>query len=287
MSAPTNRFAAWWSTRSMLLKIIIINAAVFLTIAVTGIVARISGIGIDPVLRMLELPPSPAALLLKPWTLLTYMWVHYDVLHVLFNMLWLYWFGTIFLYSSTPKQLLALFIYGGVGGGVTYLATAAVLPAIAGGGLIGSSAAVMAIVIATAIIYPDFPVRLFFLGEVKLKWIAIATIVIFTIGLYGTNAGADVAHIGGAAVGVAYGICFRRGTDITRPFNRLIDSVVTLVTRPSARPPKVGPSQRRPDTRVSDDRAELDAILDKIKKSGYASLTADEKRRLFDVSKRV
>lgn len=293
----------------MLMKIIVINIAVFLTLRIIGVTAMIAGSDIQPALDFLMLPGHAGALLHRPWTALTYMWTHYEIWHTVFNMLWLYWFGSIFMFSSTPKQLLALYIYGGLGGAAAYLSAAAFLPAVAGSGLIGASAAVIAIVIATAIISPDFPVRLLFLGTLKLKWVAIITIAIFTIGLTGNNAGGEVAHMGGAAIGVFYGVAMRRGIDITRPFNRAIDAAVTFISPLlSLRMPQIkrnkksaaksaGTSSRKstasdhtagnsPST-AADDRAELDKILDKIKKSGYASLTADEKRRLFDVSKRI
>ncbi len=293
MSAPFKRFAEWWTSRPILLKIIIVNIALFLLLRIAAIFTAIAGDSSGAVISLLALPPHPSMLLSRFWTVFTYMWSHFDIWHIICNMLWLYWFGQIFLLSSTPKQLLALYIYGGLGGALTYLIATTSFPAIGGAGLIGASAAVIAIVIATAIINPDFPVRMFFLGEVKLKWIAVATIVIFTIGVTGKNAGGEIAHIGGAAVGIAYGLCYHRGIDITRPFNRAVDSIVTALHHPFAgvshrqSPHKSSAGSRRRDTSVADDRAELDAILDKIKKSGYASLSADEKRRLFDVSKRV
>lgn len=300
MSAATNSLLGKWRSLSMLMKIIVINIVVFLTLRIIGVIAMIAGSGIQPELDFLMLPGHAGALLHRPWTALTYMWTHYEIWHAVFNMLWLYWFGSIFMFSSTPKQLLALYLYGGLGGAAAYLSAATFLPAVAGSGLIGASAAVIAIVIATAIINPDFPVRLLFLGTLKLKWVAIITIAIFTIGLTGNNAGGEVAHMGGAVIGVLYGVAMRRGIDITRPFNRAIDAAVTFfqsLRMPSfkrARKPaasyRSSASSQRPATPTDNsarDQAELDKILDKIKKSGYASLTADEKRRLFDVSKRI
>ena len=213
-----------------------------------------------------------------PWTVLTYMFAQYDVLHILFNMLWLYWFGTIMLYRCTPAQMLTLYLYGGLGGALLFLAAYNLLPLFAGstGMLIGSSASVMAIVTATAILMPDFGMRLLFIGDVKLKWIALATVALVLLGVSGANAGGEIAHVGGIIVGCVFGMMLKRGTDITRPVRRLFDR------RPARRP---GP--RPAPTIGDDDRRDLDAILDKIKRSGYSALTPDERRRLFEVSRNI
>lgn len=298
MSTSSNPLLRQWNSLSMLLKIIIVNIAVFLTLRTAGIVASIAGWDMDTIMSFFILPNTVTGALHHPWTVITYMWTHYhDIWHIIFNMLWLYWFGSLFLFISTPKQLLALYIYGGVGGAIAYLTATAMIPAVGGNGLIGASAAVIAIVIATAIINPDQPVRLLFLGTIKLKWVAIATIIIFSISITGTNSGGEVAHMGGAAVGALYGIFYRRGIDITRPFNRAVDAAVTAAgSLLSPRRRRYKHSSSRRDTGAKKQQSagpryeaqeELDKILDKIKKSGYSSLTAEEKKRLFDVSRRV
>lgn len=281
-----------WNTLSMMGKIIVINVAVFLIVRLLGIIASIGAWDINTVVDQLAMPSAPAVLLSRPWTVITYMFTHYDVFHILFNMLALYWFGMLFLYRCTPRQLTALYIYGGVAGAALYLASAQVFPGV-GGYLIGASASVMAIMVAIAMLMPDFEVGLMLIGRIKLKWIVAIAVVLFALGLVGDNPGGHIAHLGGMIVGAIFGLLLSRGTDITAPFNRMIDSAVNLFRSASApakankRFGKKKPKQPSSDPSPESDRRDLDIILDKIKKSGYSSLTPDERRRLFEVSSRI
>lgn len=302
---------------TMLMKIIWINIAVFLLLRLAAIGCMFSGNPdfINTILAFIQLPSNPGLLLLRPWTLLTYMFAQYDVLHILFNLLWFYWFGTLFMMIATPRQLLALYLLGGLGGALLFLLCYATLPVFAyhSAMLIGSSASVIAIVTATAVLMPDFRMHLLFIGSISLKWIAIATIVLVLIGVTGNNAGGEIAHIGGVAVGLLYGLRMKRGHDITRPFNRAFDSLANIFrggfsrgirrsqtswtnktgqtsqTSQTRRTGQTGrPNQGSPSPNCSrDDREALDAILDKIKKSGYSALTPQERQRLFDVSRKI
>ncbi|MDE7475150.1 MAG: rhomboid family intramembrane serine protease, partial [Duncaniella sp.] len=163
------------------------------------------------------------------------------------------------------------------------------------------------------VLMPDFRMHLLFIGSISLKWIAIATIVLVLIGVTGNNAGGEIAHIGGVAVGLLYGLRMKRGHDITRPFNRAFDSLANIFrggfsrgtrrswtsktgqtsqTSQTRRTGQTGrtsqPNQGSPSPNCSrDDREALDAILDKIKKSGYSALTPQERQRLFDVSRKI
>lgn len=285
---------------TMLMKIIWINIGVFVAlrlIAIAGIFTGSSDL-INTVMSFIQLPSSPSILATRPWTLVTYMFAQYDVLHILFNLLWLYWFGSLFTMVATKRQLLALYLLGGLGGAAFFLTAYNVLPALHWhlGWLIGSSASVIAIVTATAILMPDFRMNLLFIGSISLKWIAVATIALVLIGVSGNNAGGEVAHIGGVAVGALYAVRMKRGHDITGPFNRFFDRMVNLWNRFASTvsgalsSPRLkngtGKAPNAPQC-SADDRAALDEILDKIKKSGYAGLTAEERRKLFDVSKKI
>lgn len=294
---------------TMLMKIIWVNIGVFLLLRLAAIGCMFGGNPefINTILDFIQLPSNLGLLLTRPWTLLTYMFAQYDVLHILFNLLWLYWFGTLFMMVATPRQMLALYLLGGLGGAALFLLCYATLPVFAyhSAMLIGSSAAVIAIVTATAILMPDFRMHLLFLGAISLKWIAIATIVLVLIGVTGSNAGGEIAHIGGVAVGALYGVRMKRGTDITRPFNRCFDHIANLWNSIAAffvRSRRSQTSQTRQTGPTSptdktgkpgtpncsrDDREALDAILDKIKKSGYSALTPQERQRLFDVSRKI
>ncbi len=287
---------------SMLAAIVGLNVAVFIVLRLAALVLHIAGVPAAEHVACLwvELPSAPALLLVRPWTVLTYMVSQYDLFHLLFNMLWLWWFGKMFLDISTERQLTALYIYGGLGGAVLFLLIYNVVAVGAGGGLlIGSSAAVLAIVTATAILMPDYEIGLMFIGPVKLKWVAIATVVLALLGLTGMNAGGEIAHLGGIATGAFYAVMRKRGSDITRPLNQMLDSIVNLFktlhprrstgrhyssreAAPGHRPPQADKDMSREQA-----RRELDEILDKIKKSGYGGLTDEERRRLFDVSSRI
>lgn len=292
-----------YNTGSMLIKLIFINIGVFLALRIGAIICTFGGFNIDyALLYWIELPSSISALLIRPWTLITYMFAQFDIFHILFNMLWLYWFGTVFLLTENAKQLVALYFYGGIGGALAFITAYNIFPyfAYTNGWLIGASASVIAIVVATAMRHPDYKMHLLFFGAVSLKWIAIVTIVIDFLSINGTNAGGHIAHLGGAAIGLIYSIMLNKGTDITRPFNRAIDSLVStwasvkssLKKHPKAKKYNNNSkneyhsySQQNPSS--PNDREILDNILDKIKKSGYTSLSDDEKKRLFDISRRI
>lgn len=289
-----------FSRSTMLMKLVWINIAVFVLLRITAIVCMFAGTPgfLEEVMRQVQLPSHLSTLVTRPWTVITYMFSQYDVLHILFNLLWFYWFGTLFRMVSTARQMLALYIYGGLGGAVMFLLAYNLIPTFAytHGWLIGSSASVIAIVTATAILMPDFRMHLLFIGSVSLKWIAIATIGLVLIGVTGSNAGGEFAHIGGVIVGAWYGLMMKRGQDITRPLNRLFDMFVNgwhSITSIRLRNKTPKSSYKYQSSSASspsiddDDRAQLDEILDKIKKSGYAALTPEERKRLFDVSRRM
>lgn len=302
-----------WVYGSMLVRLIYINVAFFALLHIATLVLTFTDIKPEYALTWIELPSSPDLFITQPWTIITYMFAQYDLLHILFNMLWLYWFGTIFLLTDTSKRMLALYIYGGICGGALFMAVYSLVPAYnyTLAWLIGSSASVIAIVTATAVMHPDYKVGLLFFGSVALKWIAIITIAIDFFSITGDNGGGHIAHIGGALTGVIYAVALKHGTDITKPFNRLADWWVNLVKRiTSPRPAKQSndytryryqsdnssktktekpKSEKNAESATTnrDDEATLDEILDKIKKSGYSALTHEEKQRLFDVSRRI
>lgn len=304
-----NNISFKWKTGTWLLKILFINIAVFLLLRIGALVCFFAGMSELAFLKWVECPSSFSMLATRPWTIITYMFAQFDVLHILFNMLWLYGFGRMFLEFNSQKQLLALYIYGGVVGALLFMVGYSVLPVFSGisGWLIGSSGAVIAIVIATATLNPNHKVGLLFIGQVSLKWIAIISLAIFVLSLSGENSGGHMAHLGGAAIGALYGLMMRRGIDITKPFNKLLDGCVNtfnaikelkLSTPKKAAKPKASkwqstqqttatPNANTKSTATPEDQVELDKILDKIKKSGYSALSADEKKRLFDVSSRI
>lgn len=285
-----------YHTGSLLIKLIFINIAVFLIVRLTGVVLTLSGTDINPLLSYLQLPSNLSILAWRPWTLVSYMFLQYDLLHILFNMLWLYWFGQIFLMSFSEKQMVGLYLWGGIAGGLLYLLSYNLFPYFDGkeGLMCGASASIIAIVVATAFRMPDYKVNLLFLGAISLKYIALVTIVIDLLSVTSANGGGHIAHLGGALLGYWFIVRWEKGKDLTAPVNKLIDKIVTgfkprpkiKVSRPSNR------SSSRPETdmeyraRKKKENDEIDSILDKIKKSGYTSLSAEEKKRLFEAGKK-
>lgn len=281
---------------SVLLKLIYINVAIFLLLRLTWVVLMLFNIDGYVILPFIEMPSIPYEFITHPWTLLTYMFVHYDVWHILFNILWLYWFGQIFLMSFSEKQMVGLYLLGGIAGGLLYLLSYNLFPYFDGkeGLMCGASASIIAIVVATAFRMPDYKVNLLFLGAISLKYIALVTIVIDLLSVTSANGGGHIAHLGGALLGYWFIVRWEKGKDLTAPVNKLIDKIVTgfkprpkiKVSRPSNR------SSSRPETdmeyraRKKKENDEIDSILDKIKKSGYTSLSAEEKKRLFEAGKK-
>ena len=289
-------------------RFVLVNVAVFVIVRVVALVCLLFAVDAMPAIELLEMPSNPVKFLHQPWSVISYMFLHYDVMHILFNMLWLYWFGAMFHQIFGTRRFVGLYFLGGIGGALLYMLAYNVLPLFSSteGLLLGASASVLAIVAATAVRQPDYKVGLLFFGQISLKWIAIVTIFIDVISIGSSNAGGHIAHLGGALTGAAFALADRRGTDITAWFNRAIDWIVNLTRR---RPRvKVGNFHNSPFTRTKQqprtdkqqyerdngrrnsmtpaEEAEMDEILKKIKLSGYASLTAEEKRRLFEVSKR-
>ena len=267
---------------SMLMRIIYLNIGVWVVLRVFALLAFLFSVPALEITRWVELPADVYALLYRPWTLLTYMVAHYDVLHILFNMLWLYWLGSIFLNYFLPKQLTGLYILGGLGGALLYILAFLTLPAFDGitGTLLGASASIIAIVVATAVWAPDYKINLLFIGEVSLKWVAIVTIGVDLLSINQMNTGGHVAHLGGAVVGVIFALAMRRGVDITRPVNAVVDSVVTLWPWRDRSGSASGKNAQPPT------QAEIDAILDKVRRSGYQSLSPKERETLFRASGR-
>lgn len=248
--------------------------AVWLIVTVIGFIGRMTHAYI-PVAEWLTLPSLFPLFLSRPWTLLTYMAVHFDFLHMLFNVLWLYWFGRMMLINLSDRHLLLAFVGGGAAGGILFLASAAI--GYGSGWLCGCSAAVIAVMCATALRLPDHPVHLFLIGEVKLKWVAVACCLLTFLG----GGGNQAAHIGGLLWGVAFGLMLQRGVDPTGWMGRHKASS-------GKREPR-----RKPDrmVRVLHDRQEdirrLDELLDKIRLSGYGALSARERKELNELSARI
>ena len=285
---------------SMLMRFIFINIAVCVILHLATLVAWMITGDQAAVLQWVELPSDLSLLIRRPWTLVTYMFSHYALLHIFFNMLWLYWLGRIFMEYFSPKQLTGVYLLGGWGGALLFLLAYNLMPSLAGDSvfLIGASASVLAVIVATAVYAPDYKIGLLFLGEVAIKWVAIVTVAIYLIGMETGNIGGNIAHIGGALVGAWFALRIKRGRDITRPLNAVLDAVAGIFNGRSfswpaarrgnkARPQQETTQQRQQPSRfdtVSEE--ELDRVLKKIKDAGYDALTDAERDMLFKASRR-
>lgn len=277
---------------NILAKLIYINVGLFILIRLMGVIFLLFNIPGISFLQYLQMPSSPELLLYRPWTVITYMFTHFDFLHILFNMLWLYWFGGLFLNFFSERQLGGLYLLGGIAGAVLFMLAYNIFPyfqtVASSSYLMGASASVMAIVFAVSFYRKDLEINLFLIGRVKLIYLALFTFVIDLLAITSDNAGGHIAHIGGALFGIWFAMRIKEGKDLTVPMNRLLDWVVNL----GKRKPKMKVTYKRAETdyeynaRKNRESADLDAILDKLKRSGYESLSADEKRQLFDASKK-
>jgi membrane associated rhomboid family serine protease len=277
---------------SILRKLIYINIAVFAIVRLWEICFRLFN-ETHSLLPYIQMPSSPEELLRKPWTLISYMFTHYDFLHILFNMLWLYWFGAIFLQFFRPRQLGGLYILGGIAGGLLFMLAYNVFPyfqadAALSTPLIGASASVMAIVFAVSFYQKDYQISLLFLGRIKLIYLALVVLLIDLLSITSDNAGGHIAHLGGAFLGLCFAWQIKSGKDLTSPMNRLIDALVNMRKRRSKL--YVSYNKRNESYNYNAGKqaetAAIDAILDKLKRSGYAGLSAAEKKKLFDAGKK-
>ncbi|HPM13638.1 MAG TPA: rhomboid family intramembrane serine protease [Bacteroidales bacterium] len=279
-----------------LIKIIFLNIAVFLVLNILQVFSWIitgqqeSGIYsfiIENIQTYISLPK----LATKPWTLITYMFTHVDLLHILFNMLWLYWMGRIFIDMLNGKRFVAIYILGGLTGALFTIAAYYIIPHLseqvpAEIPMIGASASVLAIMAATATYFPNYIVQLIFIGPVRIKYIVLGLIILDIILIPGINSGGHIAHLGGALFGYLWASNIKKGTDISKWFMNIMDSISTWTKpRKNIKVTYTNSTQTaKPTNSVT--QQEIDIILDKIAKNGYESLSAKEKEILFTMSKK-
>ncbi len=292
MESFFDRLKRRFKQKDLLIQLIIINVAVFVVLGIFGVITKLFKLEFFDVLSYIGVSSSIPALI-KFWTPFTYMFVHQEVLHILFNMLLLYWFGQMFLQYFNAKILGSLYILGGLAGAGLYILAFNTIPYYVDMPhvpMIGASASVMAIIFGVAFFRPDASMRLLLFGEVKIVYIAIFFFILdfFALGS-SSNAGGHVAHIGGAAVGYLFATMYGKGKDITRWMTRIIDFFANI-SKPKQ--PKMKVKYKKRDEaytyneRKNNQQEAIDDILDKIKASGYASLSKDEKQKLFEASKK-
>ena len=277
-----------------LMRLIYVNIIVFLLISIGSIIGYLLNnqtLSLN-ILNWFSVPSSIKAFLLRPWTLVTYMFTHKDILHILFNMLWLYWFGTIFLEYLDQKKLVAVYLLGGISGAFVYIFSFNIFPVfnqvVTESVAIGASASVLAIVVAIAAYVPEYSVNLFLLGRIKIKYVALAIFILTSVLDFSVNSGGKLAHIGGAMFGYIYTFSLRRGHDLGKGLNKIIDFFATIF-KPRK---KLRVTYKKSKTEYEYNKAraahqeQINRILEKISKGGYDSLTKEEKDLLFRESQK-
>ena len=236
---------------SALMKVIFINVAVYMFFLLCGILFAETT---EKLFILLSFPTDLSRYIHTPWTIFSYMWIHGSLWHLVFNMCWLYWMGGMFLQIYSVRELMVLYVSGGLLGAVVYMLYSNVIYSQPQLMLLGASAAVMAIITSTALRRMDFKCNIPLLGAVKLKWIALGAFVLFSADFITETGGSRFAHIGGVIAGIIF----------------------LMVTAP-----------RRIKKQVSKEvkYKNIDTIIEKVKRSGYSALSEEEKRRLFDVEK--
>jgi len=292
MDSILNNLKQEFKKGTILNKLIYINVGVFLLFSILGVFSFMFQFDLSPVLNKLYLPAENSKLLNQPWTFITYMFLHNGFLHLLINMLWLHFAGRIFLQYLNPKQLLSTYILGGITGGLVFIIAYNYIPALAiytqNAQALGASAAVLAIVVAIATYTPNYSVRFPFIGIVKLKHIAIFSVVLDVLSIPKGNAGGHIAHLGGALFGYIYIKQLQKGKDYSVGFTKWMDSLSNLF-KPKSNLKTVhkrAKTDRQFNTEKSAQQKAVDLVLEKISKSGYESLSKEEKATLFSASKK-
>ena len=313
-----------FSYGNMVTQLVIINVAVYAVVNLLWVILRIANAWNDSdvyqgILTFFSLSSDWWHNLTHPWVFITSMFLHEGFWHIVFNMLFLYWFGRIVGDLIGDRKILPLYLLAGLFGGVIYFISANFLPYLKAdvSYAMGASAAVMGIVVAAGTIAPDYSIRLPFIGIVPLKYIVLFFVAVDIVGMAGDiNTGGHFAHLGGAFFGWLFVSQAQQGNDWSRPVNQFLDRIVNFFrglsegqqqqsqrrkSRPGPRMAYKNTSEkqqkRRSASRSQSSRGhsitdhndlshqeKVDAILDKIKRSGYDSLSGEEKQFLFNAS---
>jgi len=296
---------------NMVIRLIFINVAVFVALAIAKIFIRIfvsgereAGDAIIDFVHLFCISDDWYTNLIHPWTIFSHMFLHEGFFHIIFNMLFLYWFGRILGDLLGDRHILPIYLLGGLVGALAFFLSALLLPQLGVSSFaLGASAAVMAIVAAAGVTAPDYILNLLLFGPVRLKYIVIVLIILDIVGIAGlNNTGGHFAHLGGIFLGFFYVTQIRNnGNDLSIPVNGTIDKISSFFAnifgskkKPTVaykRPNAARHASRKGSARTDNTKAmgshqeQLDKILDKIKEKGYESLSQEEKEFLFNASK--
>lgn len=276
------------------IRLIFWNILLFAVPEVLFSVAKLFNIHVD-YLSYVSLSTNLADLAWKPWSILSYAFFHFGIIHLIFNMLMLHFTSRLFLTFFTQKQLFGLYLLSAVFSGLVFLLGYQYFPMLSNvtTSMVGASAAIMALLLATTTYQPFMEIRLMLFGKVKLWQITLLLLFVDLIQLPMNNTGGHIAHLSGAFFGYIYIKLLQNGTDLSKAVNVTLDFFASFFGRKQSTPFKKvhvnvkKPAVRRESKIVAKDKTQqqLDEILDKISKSGYDSLTAEEKEFLFKAGK--
>ncbi len=306
MNSILEDFKMAFRSGNILNQIIIINVVVFVFVGLISVFLRISGypaIG-EAIYNYLALRPNLSKLITQPLSFITYQFMHAGFRHILFNMLILYWFGKLIAEYLGQNKVLGLYILGGLVGGLAYILMYNLVPyyetGITGGTLVGASAGVLAVVVGAATFQPDFSFQFFLLGRIRIIYVAAVAVVMSVLSIGGTNAGGEIAHLGGALLGYIFIKQLQKGNDWSKPIAKfLIWGKSFFIRQPkikvsykneqrfgstSSSKKKSSSRKKKATSSKETSQAEIDAILDKISEKGYDALSKEEKQKLFNAS---
>lgn len=285
MNWLTNLYHKFLS-RSIVERIILLNVAIFILTYLFNTFSFLFQIDGNFIVNWFSLQPDFELLLFRPWTIITYGFLHLGFFHILFNMLVLYYFGNLFIDFFNSKQFLLYLLLGIISGGFIYMLSYNYMPGLKTQAslLMGASAGVMAIVIGISSHIPHYSLHFRFIGNIKLLYIAIVLVVLDVVQIPSGNAGGHLAHLGGSLIGFILTTYLNQGTG-------LITWISGSMTKKEKRPLKTVYKSTKKTTyqkreTKSEEQARIDSILDKISKSGYDTLTKEEKDYLFNAGKK-
>lgn len=260
-------------------------------IAVSTIVFIVMALGGQTVSRFLiqylGFDPDPFTAITQPWRIITYMFLHGGGFHLIFNMLWLWWMGRMVEETVGPRTFSVLFFGAGIGGALLQIALA---PFFGSSLVIGASGAVLGIMVSFAYLFPTAPIMLLFLPPIQARFFVAGWVALDVLFLGASDNIARLVHLGGAGIGFLLIKSYSNGTDLSkfvRPIEKLWNPELSK-PKPSKKKPKNKKMHSVSDATIVDesDQTELDEILEKISQKGYDGLTAEEKRKLFELSKK-
>ena len=279
------------------IQLIIINLIIFAFINIGIVISKLFHLPIDFELftyKYLALSDVSFSLLYRPWTIITNAFTQVGFWHLLSNMVGLYFLGRFFASEFGDRRLIGFYLMTAVLNSFLYIIVQNVIPLYAGSStIIGASGVIFGLLVALAAYYPNHEVRLYFFIPIKLYWLAVGLVVLSFIQMVGNNGGGNASHLTGALIGYLYAWQLKKGTNWGEPFSLIVDFFGKFFKKKS---PKMNVSYSRKGSNHSStvedvdyteiSQEEIDDILDKLRVSGYESLSKAEKDKLFEYSKK-